>query len=418
MNIGAMIQYYRTKKGLTQKELANGICSVSYLSKIENGSIVPKDDIIEMLFNRLDVNFTEITSYDTETIINAILQLYKRISESHLAAAKETLTILDRIITPFHSKECQNLFSLIRLYYFIEIKDIEEVEKLAPYVLELEGEFKGEGEHEYYFNKIVGLYYSFKAYPSTAIQYLNRAKSILQDLSLKDPEIYYLLALSSTRMQKPAHSIYYCQIALYHYKENLLYTRVTDCYNLLGLNYMQLEAYDISESYFLQILNSKPMGDNPDIQLRTYHNLSVVFYEKENLDKALEYIEKALQFEVTNYEQVNTYFLKASIHHLREEKELALENINIGYQLLSKAPSIKFQHKFYILEHQLNDTLNTPEFMRKAEKVLIPFFSSGGEKRTLKLLHKILADIYFEQGNFKKAAYHYKHIADTNKKLR
>ncbi|WP_084818774.1 helix-turn-helix domain-containing protein [Tepidibacillus sp. HK-1] len=36
MKIGDKIRYYRIKKGLTQSQLAEGICSKSYLSKIIN----------------------------------------------------------------------------------------------------------------------------------------------------------------------------------------------------------------------------------------------------------------------------------------------------------------------------------------------------------------------------------------------
>ncbi|MGM8216038.1 tetratricopeptide repeat protein [Bacillaceae bacterium W0354] len=413
MNLGAMIQYYRTKKGLTQKELANGICSVSYLSKIENGSIETKQDIIQMLFDRLDVNYIEITSYDTQTINEKILSLYKRITENNLKAAKNILTDLKRIITPFHQKESQNLFELIHLYYLIENKNSDEVERRIQNVIDLKDYFTG--EHTYYYHKIIGVYYNFRAYPSMAIDYFYKAKAILEKLSIKDPELYYLLAISYTRMQQPAHSIYYCQIALEQFTNDLLYARVTDCYNLLGINYMQLGVYDIAKSYFHQILNSRPMGDVIRIKVRSYHNLGLVYYEQGDYDQALHYINKALDFDYVAYDKVQTHFVKANIYYFKRDLERAKKYLKIGEQELSKTKSLKFQNKFYILRHQINNTLDSPEFIRKAENVLIPYFQTVGETKTLKLLFDELGDIFYKKGNYQKAAEYYKWLSELKK---
>ena len=42
-DIGSFIKKKRKEMQVTQDEISNGICSVSYLSKIENNQIVPND---------------------------------------------------------------------------------------------------------------------------------------------------------------------------------------------------------------------------------------------------------------------------------------------------------------------------------------------------------------------------------------
>ena len=54
---GLLIRVNREKKYLTQEYLCKGICSVSYLSKIEKGNINPSDEIISLLFQRLEVKY-------------------------------------------------------------------------------------------------------------------------------------------------------------------------------------------------------------------------------------------------------------------------------------------------------------------------------------------------------------------------
>lgn len=60
-DIGAFIQKLRKEKGLTQKELADGICvSDKTISKWENGNSVPDTSILLSLCRKLDVSVNEL----------------------------------------------------------------------------------------------------------------------------------------------------------------------------------------------------------------------------------------------------------------------------------------------------------------------------------------------------------------------
>lgn len=52
---GQIIKRMRQSRGLTQEELAFGICSVSSLSKIENGRQTPHYRTFEALLERLGI---------------------------------------------------------------------------------------------------------------------------------------------------------------------------------------------------------------------------------------------------------------------------------------------------------------------------------------------------------------------------
>ncbi|WP_226535515.1 helix-turn-helix domain-containing protein [Fictibacillus halophilus] len=56
LNLNEQIRYYRNSLNLSQTALASGICSVSYLSKIENGLTKPSDEIYSLLFYRLGLD--------------------------------------------------------------------------------------------------------------------------------------------------------------------------------------------------------------------------------------------------------------------------------------------------------------------------------------------------------------------------
>lgn len=53
--IHILIHNKRLEKEYTLESLSHGICSTSYLSKLEKGAIEPKEDIIHLLLQKLDI---------------------------------------------------------------------------------------------------------------------------------------------------------------------------------------------------------------------------------------------------------------------------------------------------------------------------------------------------------------------------
>jgi len=60
-NLGAVLKELRKEKGLTQKELAEGVCAQSMLSAIENDVYIPNASLLVNLAKKLDVDLNEIS---------------------------------------------------------------------------------------------------------------------------------------------------------------------------------------------------------------------------------------------------------------------------------------------------------------------------------------------------------------------
>ena len=66
--LGPIIRNRRTELGLSQEDLADGICSVPTLSRIENGERMPTKNHFEMLMQRLGCNLRSPTA--TGAVVN------------------------------------------------------------------------------------------------------------------------------------------------------------------------------------------------------------------------------------------------------------------------------------------------------------------------------------------------------------
>jgi HTH-type transcriptional regulator, quorum sensing regulator NprR len=56
VNFGTKIRFERERQEITQSALAYGVCSISYLSKVENGKMEPSPEILALLCKKLNID--------------------------------------------------------------------------------------------------------------------------------------------------------------------------------------------------------------------------------------------------------------------------------------------------------------------------------------------------------------------------
>src|SRR5699024_1449718 len=64
MEVGSYIKLQRVQQGMTQDELASGIVSMSYLSKIENQRAEASPEVISLLCTRLGIEIDNEKDFD------------------------------------------------------------------------------------------------------------------------------------------------------------------------------------------------------------------------------------------------------------------------------------------------------------------------------------------------------------------
>ncbi|WP_017185841.1 helix-turn-helix domain-containing protein [Alkalibacillus haloalkaliphilus] len=408
-NIGAFIQYYRTKSGFTQKELANGICSISYLSKIENGTIEPSHDVIMSLCDKLNAPYEDLISVENEDLNDDIYNLYKLIAKKNFNEAKSSYSHLKSMITPFHQLQTLHFFRLIEFYYLIETKQEDAMNQPIEQIHSMKESFTGEAL--YLFNKIFGVYYIHCAYPNKAITYFKDAEKVLVEYSLKDPDLYYLLAATYTRMEEPVLSNHYCQIAKEQFISEFFYPKITDCYVLFGINYILLKEFELSKQYLFQILDSRPMMDSELVTANLKHNIGFMYCEMREWEKAIPYLEDAIHSFKSYYEKLHSYHLIAKAHYYLQEIEQSASYIEQGEVLSKRINDVKLKCQLEILKAQVNDEVGESSFVEKAENKWIPYLTEVGERHTLKELYRILAESLKEKEQYKLSSYYFQELA-------
>lgn len=99
---GNIIRNRREDLGLTQEDLADGICSVPTLSRIENGERMPTKNHFEMLMQRIGYSGTNLDCYVSENdfIIHELqFQVRQAYIDGNLERAKELLDRYEQLNT-------------------------------------------------------------------------------------------------------------------------------------------------------------------------------------------------------------------------------------------------------------------------------------------------------------------------------
>lgn len=160
IDLGQAIRINRLRAKMTQAELASGIISVSYLSKIENGTADPPNDIVELLGDRLKLNLSDTENHVTD---ETIIQWFYHLLHSEL---EESIRIYNKIknnLSNVIDKQLLSLIEIHKLYYLVLINDLEEAKHHLHSLQRSSKRFSD--KEKYYFYKFVGnFHYSSLAY--------------------------------------------------------------------------------------------------------------------------------------------------------------------------------------------------------------------------------------------------------------
>lgn len=167
--IGKQVFYKRLQQKMTQEELCQGICSVSYLSKIENGKIEASEEILQLLCARLEIAVTDLRDVEEDVKgkldewLNALVHLDKqqveRIYEELQGEMKHVLDF-----------EIINYYKLLYTRYLIMKRDFPAVEKELESLKKMYKKYSPFQKLLYTYSK--GLYYFLQHRYKKALEYL------------------------------------------------------------------------------------------------------------------------------------------------------------------------------------------------------------------------------------------------------
>ncbi|MGL4453232.1 MAG: tetratricopeptide repeat protein [Sarcina sp.] len=337
--IGSIIKLNRINQNMSQKNLSKGICVPSYLSRIENGELLPSDDVISIIFKRLGLNFN-----DSDTFIENGTNSLKLFFDNLIFNEFDFTT---KLFNDIESNESDFISSPLILDYFLA--------KLARYCSTPSREK---------FN-------SSKAFLKSAFDLLSEKQK---------SKFNFYVAVDILNLTGNI------SLGKEHLKKALTYKDSGHCYYWLSYAYRiennPIKAYDcikkaldlyVKDGNFISIMNS-------------YEKVAEVYFLLDNYVDALSYLQKALRMAKTlknnHYiEHINS-IISWSLFRLKEyDKALAClkKNTNIADHRLLIPDKLLESLIYFTTEDKLKlkvsiKTLTNPQTLEQFDNDLINLF--------------------------------------------
>ncbi|MGB6407404.1 MAG: helix-turn-helix transcriptional regulator, partial [Planococcus donghaensis] len=149
MKDGALLKYHRKKRGLNQEQVAEGIVSTSYYSKIENDLIEPASDTYNLLFEKLGLKRTDV-EIENQKFIKLLMDWEKPLLFNSLEEATLIKENLENLLIKVTKVDLLLEYQVKLVRFCIIAKQLSDIKKLIIVLAELTEKFNLRTSFFYY----------------------------------------------------------------------------------------------------------------------------------------------------------------------------------------------------------------------------------------------------------------------------
>ncbi|MGA5688143.1 helix-turn-helix domain-containing protein [Cytobacillus pseudoceanisediminis] len=402
---GEIIKFYRKKAGLTQEQLGFGICTLSYISKIERGHTACSAEIIELLSERLHLDIKkEILRF--ENLGNQLNQWHKAIVMRRLKEVDEINIELQKI--PYiKSSKYAALYQLLQARYYIikmnykkTYSILQSVQKEHPNLPPYERNLL---KHTW------GIYYICNCISSRTENH-QKAIEVLKEIEKDEygnPEYNYDLAVAYHCIDSRVMAYVHAEKALRYFREtnNSIMAITAESLMLLQIgNDIHLDLEELTESYH-NLIHHSELLQATDKKGMLLNNLGFEHFRRKDYANAHKFHKEALSMtnkHSTSYLQRLYNYLESGLAGKTMRKTSIIRKAQEGLSM-AKILENQFYHllfKLFILliENKLN------KYYTFLEKDALPYFITNRHTVFINKYAKELYDHYMESEDFQKAA--------------
>ena len=413
-SIGHIIKSERLNQSMKQTTLAKGICSTSYLSKIENNLTVPSDEVITFLLKKLNIEIDQVSSEKENKVIESLSELYK------IGILKRDKKFLKESLHKFtyeklYFLQLNNYYSY-HLYMFRLLLILNEGDENLQSTYNVIVNIKDDMDEKQKFisNLNLGLYQYLDGNYKNALSQLEKSLKYVNYITNEEWEtadFYNVLSLTYFKCNEFFNAINYASKSLLYYKDNLLFERAIDNYIVIGIAHKKMRKYEDAEKNYnfarklaidYKLINYEGV---------IYQNLGSLHAIQGSHEKAIEFYKLSLKMKeedcnaegclLTIISIIKEYSKQSEHQQVLRWCKKGLEKIEVGKNANKKYISYYFHLEIYRSYHNLTEDFEI------VLKEAINYFEKEQDERHVQKYSILLADYLFKQNKFKAASLYY-----------
>lgn len=405
-NYGNLIKVERMRRNMKQSVLARGICSISYLSKIENNQTSPSEEVLELIFERLslDVPLYFDLSEQVEKIKVEIRELLKdailsRQEENQLRKVKKYIS--NPVVN--QSKELY-ITLMVTLARFGMMPGGD-----ARYITEIgwiEDQLSDEDKVRYMLMKSLHLFQSTDK--EEALELLEEINDKLSKTHLPEWEMAdmrYIMGGLYYKSTDYLQAIENVRLALSYFQEHFCVERIIECHLIIGLALKRRKRYTDSLTHYEKATKIASATELKSYNGMLYNNMGDIYFLIGDQDKALQYFLKSIDYKIDVKSKLYSVMSLIEVNSDRGDTAGVVEWLCKGYELMGEREDLEeFIYHFNVYDHCYReyDQLNLLNSLKRAVK----YFESSDEFYTNKYALWLARELR-ENGKYKLATEYY-----------
>ena len=392
----------RYMKKMKQSDLARGICSVSYLSKIETGNLHPSKEVVDLLLKKLTAD--QSSHMHDEILEKEIHQFYEYILNKRKTEARQ---IYEKVCEKTLSDSQKAKFEVFSLFYLLENDVLDDLPKRLQRIFNIEEQLSH--DVRYYFYKALGVYYYKALKFHKAILYFQKSVNLITMFTFQNHEyadLYYSYALTASRLCRTSVCLKYSKMALSLFQSLYLHTRCVNCHILLGISYRRLGNFDEAIEQYQTALRLAEIADYKEIFPTIQHNLGFLYGIKGESKKAINQYDQVLESRNWLSPSIVAQTILSLVNELYKVRllEEAQSWLQEGWSIINEHSHIKGP---FLAEYTFFAYLLKGEYLHLEKLMLseiIPSLEKENKYLELSNYCYYLGDYFFTHSKYKNAA--------------
>ncbi|GEN85158.1 transcriptional regulator [Sporosarcina luteola] len=408
---GYLIKKERIKRNMKQIWLAKNICTVSYLSKIENGQTTASQEILSLLAKRLDIVTDSFNSHTEDSFITSLTTFYKEyLTNKNNDGLQEIINTRNNKYV-FKCRRNYHTYSLLLTrFLLISNEDMSMIKSEIEFSELLLHEYSTKEKYLHYLNTC--LYKYFDNDFLSAFDYIIKIENIFNELGLEPWEradFNYIASLCYSKIHFFNKAVDFAGQALEYFTNNLFLERALDCHIIMGNSYKNLADYHNADRHLKFALEITNLLNKRDYLGMLYHNLALLHSRKGFSHIAIEYFKKCLEYkeerELKSF-LLTIYALIKVLYRNRqyeEAKEYCQQGLLLINQCEMKELYEEYTNHFTIYTYYIDGNEN----IKQALNTAVDYFGEVNDNWNKGKYTLALAEHYQSIGHYKKSALYY-----------
>jgi len=389
-------------------KLADGICTPSYLSKIESNSIVPSEEILGLLFERLSIKLSSSKKEDIE-FLDYVRSIYFEAikTKDKMLVSKQLEEILNTHYL-FKNQSCFYTYILMVIRLKIMVQQVNE--DTLSYLSSISNfTSKFNAYQLLHFHSLNGYMHYYNNDLINELKSLEKARIFLEQSKLDDCEaadFYFLYGLFNLHNNKIIISLEFLSKAQSYFNKEFLLFRSVESYIATAIAYQIESNLDKHFEYLTLAEHLALEGDMKENLALIYFNMATYYNLNKNIVQAIDYYHKCLNLTHDSLVYIKAVYCIVLQNSIINKIDEVLKYCNMGIDLFTLNPDELSKEFDYHFKIHLSIHSNYNSFEDNVTEA-IQYFVKTKDYRHANKYAMLIANYFHAAGKYKKATNYY-----------